>query len=52
MDYHFTAKVEKIFDDVAEGEMEWQQMIQNFYKGSILLWKRHLHFHPRQVENA
>lgn len=41
MDYHFTAKVEKSFDDVAEGEMEWQQMIQNFYKG----------FHPA-VEKA
>jgi len=32
MDYHFTAKVEKEFDDIAEGKMEWNKMIGAFYK--------------------
>ncbi len=31
MDYHFTAKVEKEFDDIAEGNMEWNKMIETFY---------------------
>ena len=33
MDYGFTAKVEKEFDDIAEGAMQWQQMISHFYDG-------------------
>ena len=33
MDYGFTATVEKEFDDIAEGTMQWQQMITNFYDG-------------------
>jgi len=33
MDYGFTAQVEKEFDDIAEGEMTWQKMLQHFYKG-------------------
>ena len=32
MDYNFTAKVEKAFDDIAEGTIEWQTMIGDFYK--------------------
>lgn len=32
MDYGFTAKVEEEFDDVAEGKIKWQQMIDDFYK--------------------
>jgi len=32
MDYGFTAQVEKEFDDIAEGEITWQKMIDNFYK--------------------
>lgn len=32
MDYHFTADVEKQFDDIAEGKLEWQQMLEKFYK--------------------
>ncbi len=32
LDYHFTAKVEKEFDEIAEGQMKWNQMIKNFYE--------------------
>jgi DNA topoisomerase-1 len=31
MDYHFTAKVEKEFDDIAEGNLAWNKMIEEFY---------------------
>lgn len=31
MDYQFTAKVEKEFDDIAEGNIQWQSMIEQFY---------------------
>lgn len=31
LDYNFTAFVEKEFDDIANGEMKWQQMIKDFY---------------------
>ncbi|MBR5391773.1 MAG: type I DNA topoisomerase [Prevotella sp.] len=32
MDYNFTAKVEKEFDDIAEGRKQWTNMIKKFYK--------------------
>ena len=32
MDYHFTAKVEKEFDEIAQGQLEWNKMIEQFYK--------------------
>ena len=32
LDYNFTAKVEEIFDDVAEGKMQWNKEIEVFYK--------------------
>jgi DNA topoisomerase I len=32
MDYHFTAKVEQQFDDIAEGKTDWTSMLQGFYK--------------------
>ena len=32
LDYHFTAKVEEDFDAIAEGNKEWTNMMQNFYK--------------------
>lgn len=32
MDYGFTASVEREFDDIAEGKIEWSQMIDRFYK--------------------
>jgi DNA topoisomerase I len=32
MDYNFTAKVEKEFDEIAEGQKEWNEMIERFYK--------------------
>jgi DNA topoisomerase-1 len=31
MDYNFTAKVEKQFDEIAEGELVWNNMIRSFY---------------------
>jgi DNA topoisomerase-1 len=31
MDYNFTAKVEKEFDEIADGELIWNEMIRNFY---------------------
>ncbi|MBA4853561.1 type I DNA topoisomerase [Emticicia sp. BO119] len=32
IDYSFTANVEKDFDKVADGKVEWQKMIADFYK--------------------
>lgn len=32
MDFHFTAKVEKEFDEIAEGMKNWSKMIDSFYK--------------------
>jgi len=31
MDYNFTAKVEKEFDEIADGELVWNDMIKSFY---------------------
>lgn len=31
MDYHFTADIEKQFDVIADGDLEWHKMIQTFY---------------------
>lgn len=31
MDYRFTAEMEKIFDTIAEGGMEWTKMLNDFY---------------------
>ncbi len=31
LDYNFTANVEKEFDDIAQGLMEWTQMLEKFY---------------------
>ncbi len=31
IDYNFTARVEKEFDEIAEGQKEWNQMIREFY---------------------
>ncbi|HKR03984.1 MAG TPA: type I DNA topoisomerase [Bacteroidia bacterium] len=32
LDYNFTAYVEKEFDDIAEGNLEWHKMIAEFYE--------------------
>ena len=32
MDFHFTAKVEEEFDDIAEGKIDWTKMLKEFYK--------------------
>lgn len=31
LDYNFTARVEKEFDDIAEGKKEWNKVISSFY---------------------
>lgn len=31
LDYNFTAKVEQDFDEIAEGNIEWEAMMQEFY---------------------
>jgi DNA topoisomerase I len=31
LDYHFTAKVEEDFDNIAEGKEEWTKMMKEFY---------------------
>lgn len=36
LDYNFTAKVEQDFDEIAEGNIEWSKMMNEFYS----------HFHP------
>lgn len=33
MDYKFTARVEEEFDDIADGDLAWEEMIKNFYSG-------------------
>lgn len=40
MDYHFTAKVEQDFDEIAEGNRNWVKMMQDFYDK----------FHPNVIE--
>lgn len=32
LDFHFTAKVEEEFDDIADGKIEWTKMLKDFYK--------------------
>ncbi len=32
LDFHFTAKVEEEFDEIAEGNLEWTKMLKDFYK--------------------
>jgi DNA topoisomerase-1 len=32
MDYGFTADIERRFDDIAEGKLDWPKMIDTFYK--------------------
>jgi DNA topoisomerase-1 len=31
LDYNFTAKVEQDFDEIAEGNVNWTEMMQEFY---------------------
>ena len=32
LDVHFTARVEEEFDEIAEGKLNWSEMLSNFYK--------------------
>lgn len=32
LDFHFTAKVEEEFDEIAEGKINWTKMLSDFYK--------------------
>ncbi len=40
LDYNFTARVEEEFDEIAEGEEDWQKVMRNFYKD----------FHPKVLD--
>lgn len=40
LDYNFTAKVEGSFDEIAEGNLDWTKMMNEFYS----------HFHPRVLD--
>ena len=42
LEYNFTAKVEQDFDEIAEGNLQWTQMLKGFYK----------EFHPKVVHVA
>ncbi len=42
LDYNFTAKVEQDFDEIAEGQEDWTQVMKTFYN----------EFHPRVEEVA
>jgi DNA topoisomerase I len=41
IDFSFTARIEKEFDDISQGKIEWDKMIDRFYRD----------FHP-QVETT
>jgi DNA topoisomerase-1 len=41
MEYEFTAKAEAEFDDIAEGQDAWQDVLERFYK----------HFHPLVIKS-
>ncbi len=43
MDYHFTANVEKEFDEVAMGEKSWTEMMRVFYEQFEPMVERSLH---------
>ncbi len=40
MEYNFTANIEKKLDEIAEGKMEWIELIKNFYNS----------FHPKIIQ--
>ena len=52
MDYNFTAKVEKEFDEIAEGTKEWTAMIGDFYTAFHPTVEHALETQTRQTNNA
>ena len=48
IDYNFTAKVEKEFDQIAEGKLQWQKQIGRFYNKFHPLVAEACEFDPDQ----
>jgi DNA topoisomerase-1 len=40
LDYSFTASIEEEFDDIATGKLEWEKMIEEFYRRFIVTIKK------------
>ncbi len=49
LSYNFTAEVEKEFDHIAEGEVQWEDSIDKFYKGFHPLVENTMKHSERQV---
>lgn len=45
MDYNFTADIEKEFDDIAEGKIEWEVVVRKFYEGFEPLVEKSVNTH-------
>ena len=48
LDYNFTAKVEKEFDEIAEGDKEWQSVLKDFYTKFEPMIEKTLNNHTEQ----
>lgn len=51
MDYNFTATVEKEFDDIAEGNKDWQVMLDGFYGHFHATVEKALETVPQHMNN-
>ena len=45
MDYNFTADIEKEFDEIAEGKIEWEGVVKKFYEGFEPLVEKSVNTH-------
>ena len=48
MDYNFTATVEKYFDDIASGDLEWTKMLNDFYTPFQIIVKKGNYLYPNR----